>query len=222
MLRHKIDQVRMEQLLHTEKPLWNSGTFLIAGADEVGRGPLAGPVMAACIVMPAEPLIFGVYDSKKLAASKRQRLSEEICETATAVGFGAAESSEIDEVGIAEATKRAFYRSIEAVVRQLGQNPDHLFTDSVRLHLDFPVTSMVRADQQAYNVAAASIVAKVRRDAIMKEYAKQYPEYGFDTNSGYGTETHRCALIKYGPSPIHRQSFLRNLEVWKAKLGNSG
>lgn len=220
MTRVELEQKRLDELICTETPLWESGMTFVAGADEVGRGPLAGPVMAACVVMPADPLILGIYDSKKISAAKRKRLSNKILETALAVGFGTAECEEIDEIGIAAATKQAFLRSIEAMIRQLGREPDHLFTDSVKLDVACPVTSLVHADCHVYNVAAASIVAKVKRDAVMAEYAEKYQEYGFDQNSGYGTEAHRRALIEYGPSPIHRRSFLGNLETWKVRLAS--
>lgn len=214
------DKGRMSDLVEPLQELWDSGQMLIAGADEVGRGPLAGPVMAACVIMPRDPLVYGVYDSKQVSAAKRQRLADEIREAAVAVGIGSADPAEIDDVGISEAARMAFRRSIEAMIRQLGHDPDYLFTDSVKLDCPFPVTSMIRADQHVYPVAAASIVAKVARDALMTEgYAKQYPQYGFEKHKGYGTAEHRRAIIEYGDLPVHRKSFLTHLPAWKAELG---
>lgn len=213
---------RLRVLLGPMQELWDKGQLVIAGADEVGRGPLAGPVVAACVVMPREPLVPGVYDSKKVSPKKRERLADEIRDAALAVGIGSAEPDEIDELNIAEATRKAFERSVHNMISQLGGNPDHLFTDSVSINMPFPVTPMVRADQNVYAVAAASIVAKVVRDKLMVEtYAKEYPQYGFERHKGYGTDAHRLALIQHGPSPIHRRSFLGNLEDWKAKLQSS-
>lgn len=218
MTRAEKEAARLEKLIQNEKPLWEAGQTLIAGADEVGRGPLAGPVLAACVVMPQKPLLAAVYDSKRIAEGKRQRVSQEILDIALAVGFGQAESSEIDEIGIEAATKAAFMRSVDEVIRQLGRQPDHLFTDFVHLDVSCPITPMVRADQHVYNVAAASVVAKVRRDALMVEYSEKYPAYNFAKNKGYGTAEHRRALIAEGPSEIHRHSFLGNLPAWQNRL----
>lgn len=219
MTQKERDSERLKTLLEPVQELWDSGQLLVAGADEVGRGPLAGPVMAACVVMPKEPLLPGIYDSKRVSAKKRERLAEAIKETAAAFGIGIASPEEIDELNIREATRKAFERSIDAMVQSLGRYPDHLFTDSVQLDLPFPVTPMVRADQKVYAVAAASIVAKVARDRLMVEtYAEQYPEYGFERHKGYGTEEHRRAIIEHGATAIHRQSFLVNRETWKERL----
>lgn len=213
------DSARLAELLEPMEALWDSGQMMIAGADEVGRGPLAGPVMAACVIMPREPLVPGIYDSKKVSAKKRQRLAEVIEETALAIGIGIAEPAEIDEINILEATRMAFRRSVENMISSLGRNPDHLFTDSIPIDFPFPVTPLVRADQKVYAVAAASIVAKVARDRLMSEtYAQKYPEYGFDRHKGYGTHAHRRAIATYGPCPIHRHSFLGNLESWKEQM----
>lgn len=218
MTRKEKEEARLRELVANEEPIWQEGKLYIAGADEVGRGPLAGPVVAACVVMPPEPLLAGVYDSKKISAGRRQKIGKEIMQTAVAIGIGVVSSAEIDSTGIAEATRAAFRLSIAEVVRQLQRQPDVLFLDSVKIGADCPVRSMVKADQQVYSVAAASIAAKVYRDRLMEEYAKLYPKFGFAQNKGYGTKAHRAALIESGPAPIHRRSFLNNLERWKEEL----
>lgn len=220
MTRAEKDQHRVQELIEPEMELWNAGKTLIAGADEVGRGTLAGPVMAVCVILPQEPLIPGIDDSKKVSAKKRERLAEEIKEKAIAIGIGIAEPAEIDAINILEATKNAFRRSIQNMIENLGCQPDHLFTDSTPLEMPFPVTAMVRADQNVYCVAAASILAKVIRDQMMEKYAEQYPDYGFERHKGYGTAAHRSAIIQYGASPIHRSSFLHHIDIWKEELEN--
>lgn len=209
------DNLRLQQILDSERPLWESGQLLVAGADEVGRGPLAGPVVAVCIVMPPSPLIPGVFDSKQLAPAKRIRLRDEILSCAVAVGYGLVDNAVIDRIGIGEATKRAFISSIKAASAVLGRPPDHLFTDTVRISADCPRTACVHADQHSYNAAAASIVAKVYRDSLMMKTAETYPQYGFDQHKGYGTPEHRRLIAALGPAPVHRRSFLGHLEDWK-------
>lgn len=178
----------------------------LAGMDEVGRGPLFGPVVTACVIMPKEPLFPWMDDSKKLSAARREVLYDQILETALFVGVGEASPQEIDQCNILGATKLAMERAAERAPASL------CLVDAVRgLHLPFPIRSIVRGDATSYNIAAASIVSKVHRDRRMAEYSKQYPQYGFDTNMGYGTATHMAAIRAYGATPEHRMTFVQKL-----------
>jgi len=175
----------------------------LAGMDEVGRGPLFGNVVTACVIMPADPLFEWIDDSKKLSAKRREEVYEQIMQSAVYVGIGEATPAEIDRMNILNATKLAMERAAEKAPATL------CIVDAVRdLYLPFPIMPIIKGDATSYNVAAASIVAKVTRDRQMMEYAKQYPEYGFDHNMGYGTAEHIAALKKYGPTPEHRRSFI--------------
>lgn len=198
---------RLEELTLFEKPLWDAGAAHVAGADEAGRGPLAGPVVAACVVMRPGDLVLGVDDSKKLSEKRREELFDDIWSRAAYVGVGAVYQDVIDRINILEATRLAFLRSFQ----DLGVIPDLLFTDNMRLGVPCRVESMVKADQKVYSVAAASVVAKVTRDRIMRMYDQAYPEYGFAVHKGYGTKAHREAILAHGPSPLHRRSFLKKL-----------
>jgi len=177
----------------------------LAGMDEVGRGPLMGKVVTACVIMPDEPLYEWIDDSKKLSAVRREELYDQIMTSAVYVGIGQATPEEIDRMNILNATKLAMERAAEKAPATL------CIVDAVRdLYLPFPIMPIIKGDSTSYNVAAASIVAKVTRDRQMIEYAKQYPQYGFDRNMGYGTAEHIAALKKYGPTPLHRRSFIKN------------
>ncbi len=181
--------------------------LMIAGMDEAGRGPLAGPVVAAAVILPKKPLIIGVKDSKKLAEKKRERLFDEIINSAVAYGIGVVDEKTIDEINILNAARLAFKRAYEA----LGYKPDVVITDYIT-GLDIPkAIPIVKGDGQSYSIAAASIVAKVARDRMMREYAKDYPLYGFDTHKGYGSAAHIQAIQIYGACEIHRQSFLTRI-----------
>lgn len=187
-----------------EKELWERGYSLVCGADEVGRGPLAGPVVCAAVIMPRENPIEGVDDSKKLNAKKREYLSEKIKESAIAYAICRVEPQKIDEVNILQATKLCMRNAVE----NLSTVPDFAIVDgNMKLDMSVPYKSIVKADFKSYTVGAASIIAKVYRDALMCEYAKEYPQYGFNRNMGYGTAEHIAAIEKYGLSPIHRRSF---------------
>lgn len=176
----------------------------LAGMDEVGRGPLVGDVVTACVILPAEPVFPWVDDSKKLSATRREEVYAQIMEHALYVGIGRASAREIDEMNILNATRLAMERAAQDASATL------CIVDAVRgLHLPFPVIPIIRGDATSYHVAAASIVAKVTRDRQMAEYAKQYPQYGFDHNMGYGTAEHIDALRRFGPMPEHRHSFIR-------------
>lgn len=177
---------------------------VVAGMDEAGRGPLAGPVVAACVIMPLNECIEGINDSKKVSEKKRERLYEEIVRRAIAYGVGMADNEEIDRINILNATKEAMRRAYENMRRV----PDILLIDAVDLALSCPTKAIVKGDALSYNIAAASIVAKVTRDRIMRAYDMQYPAYGFAKNKGYGTAVHIAALQTVGPCPIHRESFI--------------
>lgn len=180
------------------------GTSL-AGMDEVGRGPLVGNVVTACVIMPAEPLFPWMDDSKKLSQLRREELYDQIMEHALYVGVGQASPEEIDQMNILNATRLAMERAAQDAPATL------CIVDAVRgLHLPFPTMPIIRGDSTSYHVAAASIVAKVTRDRQMVEYAREYPAYGFDHNMGYGTAEHIAALKRLGPTPAHRRSFISN------------
>ena len=182
------------------------GLHPICGVDEAGRGPLAGPVCAAAVILPEHLQIPGLTDSKKLTDKKRRELFPIIQEQAIAYGIGLASESEIDEINILQATFLAMGRALE----QLSVRPALALIDGNR-ETDFglPVKTVVKGDSLSANIAAASILAKVTRDNLMLELAQQYPEYGFDVHKGYGTKAHYEALRTYGPCPIHRRSFLK-------------
>ena len=182
------------------------GLHLICGVDEAGRGPLAGPVCAAAVILPEHLQIPGLNDSKKLTDKKRRELFPVIQEQAIAYGIGLASEQEIDEINILQATFLAMRRALE----QLNARPEIALIDGNR-ETDFglPVKTVVKGDSLSANIAAASVLAKVTRDNIMVEMAEQYPEYGFEIHKGYGTKAHYEALRTYGPCPIHRKTFLK-------------
>ena len=200
----KINDVR--NMLEYEKERLLAGDKLIAGVDEVGRGPLAGPVVTACVIMPLdeENLIFGVNDSKKLSEKTRERLNDEILKKAIAVKISSTDEKVIDEINILNATKLAMKDCVE----NISVRPDCVLIDAVKLDLDVPVIPIIKGDVKSYTIACASIVAKVYRDRLMKEYAKTYPEYDFEANKGYGTKKHIEALKTYGATPVHRKTFI--------------
>ncbi len=185
-------------------PTFSDKTALaVAGMDEAGRGPLAGPVVTACVIMPPEPLLIWVDDSKKLSEARREAVYEEIVRCALAVGVGSAGAEEIDRVNILQATRSAMRAAAAQVPADL------YLVDAVQgLGLDGVTQSIIRGDAQSYAIAAASIVAKVTRDRLMRELDKRYPQYGFAANKGYGTEQHIQALRRDGPCPEHRRTFI--------------
>lgn len=203
------------QMSQQETALKRAGKMMIAGVDEVGRGCLAGPVVAAAVILPDEPIL-GVYDSKKMSASKREELCEQILHKGK-VGFGIVASHEIDQYNIYEATKIAMRKAI----LDCSPSIDHLLIDAMKLPLSIPQTSIVQGDQKSVSIAAASIVAKVKRDEIMKNLAEIYPQYGFERNVGYGTKEHLIALKKYGATREHRYSFSPVSELVSDKWSES-
>lgn len=191
------------QMSSFERELRQQGFSFIAGIDEVGRGPLAGPVVASAVILPETFYLPGLNDSKKIPEGKRELFYESIMAEAVAVGIGVIHNEEIDEMNIYQATKKAMIIAIG----QLSQQPDHLLIDAMQLDVPIPQLSIIKGDAKSISIAAASIVAKVTRDRMMKEYAKDYPQYGFDKNVGYGTSVHIDALHAYGLTPWHRRSF---------------
>lgn len=192
------------ELVAYDRSLRDFGTAL-AGMDEAGRGPLAGNVVAACVIMPSEPLHEWIDDSKKLSAKKRDELYDCIMNTAVYVGVGQATPEEIDRMNILNATRLAMERAAEKAPASL------CVVDAVQnLYLPFPILPIIKGDATSYNVAAASIIAKVTRDRQMAEAAQAYPEYGFERNMGYGTAEHIAALKQFGATPIHRKTFIGN------------
>ena len=214
--REEKKKIRMQELLQIEDELRKSGVNIIAGIDEVGRGPLAGPVYAACVVLPADFRVPGVDDSKKVTEKQREMLSQKICECAIAYGIGVATAKEIDEINILNATKLAMHRAIKEVQNKLpeGEKIEMLLVDAVDLEAEgIPQKPIIKGDATCYSIAAASIVAKVARDSFMKEIEGEYPGYGFASNKGYGTAAHYDGLRALGISPIHRKSFLKKFEA---------
>ena len=183
------------------------GYVALAGMDEVGRGPFAGPVVAACVLLDWRNPIPGVRDSKKVSPKRREATLPLILETATAVGIGSVPAGDIDRINILEATKRAMRQAVAAMAAQ----PDYVLVDAVQgLGLPMPTQPIIHGDALSYLIAAASIVAKQTRDAYMIEMDAQYPGYGFAKHKGYGTLEHRAALKSLGPCPLHRMTFIRN------------
>ena len=197
-----------EEKLQYERALQAKGKTFIAGVDEVGRGPLAGPVVCAAVIMPLEEgsLIVGVDDSKKLSEKKREQLAEEIKKRAIAYTIVEVSEKTIDEINILEATRLGMKRAIET----LGKQPDVVLTDgNMTLDVVTPQNSIVHGDALSYSIGAASIIAKVYRDHLMDEYAKEYPQYAFEKNKGYGTAAHIQGIKEHGLCPIHRRTFTK-------------
>lgn len=202
------EKAHFESLLLREKELRNDGYLHIAGVDEAGRGPLAGAVYAAAVILPEDIFIAGLDDSKKLSEKKREQLFDEICEKAVAYSIAYATESEIDEINILNATHLAMNRAVDG----LSISADYCIVDGNSIkNMATPHETMVKGDAKSVSVAAASILAKVTRDRYITELAKEYPEYGFEKHKGYGTKAHTDAILKYGVLPIHRKSFLTKL-----------
>lgn len=189
-----------------EQSLREAGFHAIAGLDEVGRGPLAGPVVTAAVILDPNKPIYGLKDSKTLSAKRRLELAGEIRDKAIAYSLHANPPEVIDRINILQATKQSMLAAIE----QLRPAPDYLLIDALELNSRLPQTAVIKGDNHCLCIAAASIIAKVERDQMMQHYHQQYPEYGFDQHVGYGTSQHIAALKQYGPTPIHRRSFITN------------
>ena len=206
-----IDEVKEAQRLiamsRYEKPYWDKG-LLVAGVDEAGRGPLAGPCVAAAVVMPPGLLIPGVNDSKKLSEKKRGELYTLITAQAICFAVGVSDSGTIDRINILNAAKKAFAEAINS----LRVTPGYVFCDRIGgINVDLPYEEITGGDRLCYSIAAASIIAKETRDAVMRDYAVLYPQYGFDRHKGYATKEHFDCIVRYGACEIHRASFLRKL-----------
>lgn len=193
----------VNELLSFETKLWNEGYSHIAGIDEAGRGPLAGPVVSACVIFRPSDIIEGVYDSKALTESQREKFYDMIVEKAVAYGVGLVDNQTIDRVNIFEATKLSMLHAVE----KTSPKPDYVLIDAVRLDLAVPSLAIIKGDQKSFSIAAASIIAKVTRDRLMKKLHEEFPVYGWEQNKGYPTREHREAIKVNGYSPYHRRSF---------------
>lgn len=200
---------RLNLLKEYENELHKDGVQYIAGIDEAGRGPLAGPVVVGCVILPKDSFIEGINDSKKVSEKKREILYEEIIKSAIAWSVGIVDQEEIDEINILNATKKALTMSIQ----NLKVKPNRILVDALE-HIDtcgVPYTSIIKGDAKNYSIAAASIIAKVTRDRIMYEWDKVYPQYGFASHKGYGTVKHIQAIKENGICMLHRKSFVKNI-----------
>ena len=189
--------------LEYEKKLYNDGVKLIAGVDEVGRGPLIGPVVSAAVILPKDYYLEGLTDSKKLSEKKRNEYYEIIKRDAISIGIGIIDEKKIDEVNIYEATKLAMYEAIN----KLNTKPEHILIDAMKLDLNIPTTSIIKGDLLSQSIAAASVIAKVTRDSMMYELDKKYPNYGFGSHKGYPTKKHIEAIMKYGLIDGYRKTY---------------
>jgi len=213
-LQWKAERERLQKMLYFEQEAKATGAKWIAGVDEVGRGPLAGPVVAASVILPEDFFPFGANDSKKLTKKRREELYEYILKGAISVTIAVVGAEEIDRLNIYEATKKAMAETIQ----KHNPKPDYLLLDAMKLDIPIPQKSLIKGDSLSLSIASASIVAKVYRDRLMEEYGKQYPQYHFDKNMGYGTKEHLEALDKYGPCPIHRKSFAPVKDMMEPQL----
>ena len=199
---------RLTNLKSMEKELYEKGFEYICGIDEAGRGPLAGPVVVAGVIMPKDSMIEGVNDSKKVSEKKREKLYDVILEEAISYSVAIVGQDVIDEINILNATKQG----VTKVVEELDVKPNLILVDALT-HINtkgIPYDSIIKGDAKCYNIAAASIIAKVTRDRIMREWDEIYPQYGFINHKGYGTAKHIEAIKEYGPCPIHRRTFIKN------------
>lgn len=215
--REQFLREKLQTMQVYERDLRAAGKRCIAGVDEVGRGPLAGPVVAACVVLPEDFDVLGVDDSKKLSEKKREQLYDAILSEALAYGIGMQDNASIDEINILEATKEAMRCAIIEAEQRLrektGCGIDHILIDALTLReVAIPQTGIVKGDSASLSIAAASILAKVTRDRMMVEYDRIYPGYAFAKNKGYGTKAHYEGLQAQGMTPIHRRSFLKNFK----------
>lgn len=203
------EELRLNELKKMDMSYFDEGNEYICGIDEAGRGPLAGPVVVAAVIMPKDSMIEGVNDSKKVSEKKREKLYEIIIEEAISYGVGIVDQNEIDRINILNATKAG----LTEAVRTLKVKPNLILVDALT-NIDtcgVPYKSIIKGDAKSYSIAAASIVAKVTRDRIMREWDKIYPQYGFEKHKGYGTAAHILAIKENGLCPLHRLSFVKNI-----------
>ena len=203
----KKEYERLTKLKEIEKSVYNEGYEYICGIDEAGRGPLAGPVVVASVIMPKDSMIEGVNDSKKVSEKKREKLYDLITTEAISYGVGIISQDEIDEINILNATKKGLTNSL----KELSTKPDIILVDALREidTLNIPYRSVIKGDAKIYSIACASIIAKVTRDRIIREWDMVYPQYGFASHKGYGTAKHIAAIKEYGLCPLHRKSFTK-------------
>ena len=202
------EEQRLNELKEIDKSYFKEGYNYICGIDEAGRGPLAGPVVVAAVIMPKDSMIEGVNDSKKVSEKKREKLYELIIEEAISYSVGIVDQNEIDRINILNATKAG----LTEAVRTLKVKPELILVDALT-NIDtcgVPYKSIIKGDAKSYSIAAASIIAKVTRDRIMRQWDEIYPQYGFAKHKGYGTAEHIKALKEYGPCPLHRESFIKH------------
>ena len=208
-MKEMIDNYKYERALNKE------GITLIAGVDEVGRGPLIGPVVAAAVILPKNYKLDGLTDSKKLSEKKREAFYEIIKKDAVAIGIGVIDEKRIDEINIYEATKEAMYEAIS----NLNISPEHILIDAMPLSLDIPTTSIIKGDLLSISISAASVIAKVTRDHMLYEIDKEYPMYDLKNNKGYGTKKHIAAIKEYGITKYHRLSY-KPVSDYKDKINS--
>ena len=203
------EEARLKELKQIEEELYSSGVNLICGIDEAGRGPLAGPVVVGAVIMPRDSMIEGVNDSKKVSEKKREKLFDIITEEAIAYGVGIIDQKEIDRINILNATKEG----LTMAVKELNPKPDLIIVDALsKIDTEgIPYKSIIKGDAKCYSIACASIIAKVTRDRIMRQWDEVYPQYGFIKHKGYGTAAHIAAIKEYGLCPLHRLSFVKNI-----------
>ena len=200
---------RLQELKNIENELYGKGFKFIGGIDEAGRGPLAGPVVVACVVMPKDSMIEGVNDSKKISEKKREKLYEEIIKSAISYEVGIINQNTIDEINILNATKLG----LTTAIKGLSIKPEIILVDALT-NIDtcgIKYQSIIKGDAKCYSIACASIIAKVTRDRIMRQWDEIYPQYGFEKHKGYGTAMHIQAIKEYGLCPLHRHSFVKNI-----------
>ena len=210
---------RLKEIKKIEEEIYLKGAQSIAGIDEAGRGPLAGPVVVACVVMPRDSMIEGVNDSKKVSEKKREKLYDEIIQEAIAYGVGIISQEEIDKINILNEKKEGLTLAIKEMEKDLKEKqrgfekPEIILVDALtKIDTDhIPYRSIIKGDAKSYSIAAASIIAKVTRDRIMREWDEVYPMYGFAKHKGYGTASHIAAIKEYGLCPLHRRSFVKNI-----------
>ncbi|MEG0919089.1 MAG: ribonuclease HII [Anaerovoracaceae bacterium] len=214
MKREEKQKLRLAEMLEFENKLYSEGIYNIVGVDEVGRGPLAGPVVAAAVILPRDFNVLGIDDSKKVSEKRREELYPIIKEKAIAYAIGMVDHRTIDEINILEATKRAMMGAIFSLQKKLEEKGlgdiEHVLIDAVKLDgLGIPQTGIIKGDAKSVSIAAASILAKVTRDHMMIKANEEYPGYSFDSNKGYGTKAHYEGLEKQGFCPIHRKTFIK-------------
>lgn len=204
------EEQRLTELKKIENEIYKTGVQTICGIDEAGRGPLAGPVVVAAVIMPKDSFIEGVNDSKKVSEKKREALYEQITNEAIVWGVGIIDQKEIDEINILNATKKG----LTTAIKELKVKPDRIIVDALDKidTLGIPYTPIIKGDAKCYSIAAASIIAKVTRDRIMRQWDEIYPMYGFEKHKGYGTAMHMQAIREYGLCPLHRRSFTKNIK----------